>query len=366
MDDDIVPDSDPFAPFDRQLAQDVGLYFVIPPGTHVPMDSATTSSLLTPLPDVYLHGHQSPRSRSTSVVPDSDPPYPAHIQLLIPYERTDRPAPNGTGSFMSPGPTAPRVSIKPSEEDRAAYDMVDTAQSLYSFPSCHVPIQPTTSRIYIAEEMIENVETLCTWSPQRPLSPLDVGVGGLLSTSPEVMTGTTNNMRLGAGAIDVGTSTIEEPTSDDELECRRRMEFEMDMDDLIYGSFLYPPQDVVNEGFEDISTKSRDTIGPERLEEKFIHERERIEVSCVSPENGSVVGVERSSSVFEEAQRPPWLDEDRRARRVQFAIYTSEEESDNEIIPATHPEWPESIGIFSRIQRELEAASEQKDDSESG
>lgn len=64
-------------------------------------------------------------------------------------------------------------------------------------------------------------------------------------------------------------------------------------------------------------------MGGGRLAATMIHERERMEVLPMGWEDEQTVGVERSSSVPEEAQRPPRLSDDRRARGLQFAICSS-------------------------------------------
>jgi hypothetical protein len=84
MDDDIVPDLDPFALFDLPSHTT----WIIPPGYIFQRSLDPPTSPLTLLPDNDNIECYSPTHND--VVPDSDPPYPAHIQMLLPYEPRGR------------------------------------------------------------------------------------------------------------------------------------------------------------------------------------------------------------------------------------------------------------------------------------
>lgn len=74
--------------------------------------------------------------------------------------------------------------------------------------------------------MIENVETLLPWEPSKPI------FGVFQYTHADASDGSGSEPWMG----DPPNSIIEEPTSDDEMEYRRGVEHETEMDRILYGS----------------------------------------------------------------------------------------------------------------------------------
>lgn len=108
---------------------------------------------------------------------------------------------------------------------------------------------------------------------------------------------------------DPPNSIIEEPTSDDEMEYRRGVEHETEMDRILYGSPEIRPGSAISidqQGQEPTSEDER--VWRDRLEMEMVQERANISLDAEngeSDERGDCAG-DRSSSPFEEAQRPPW------------------------------------------------------------
>ncbi|KAJ9110412.1 hypothetical protein QFC22_006734 [Naganishia vaughanmartiniae] len=311
MEDDIVPDSDPFAPLDRQFARDVDLFFVFPPqalGFSPQRHVIPPSSPLTPLPEHY--DLPTPCGGSVSAVPDSDPPYPHHTQMLIPYEMAASPPDQAPltprqlplGERLHDSSTTPPTVRNAAQVDE--YGMIDTVQGLYYLSAGR------RYRVITQEEMIENVKTLATWSP--PMLPLAI------SRSSPIVPSVINTPMPSPIPIPPPRASyliFEEPTSDDELEYRRRLEEEMVMDELLYGSFQNHSQPVC---FAEVASGSGDTSGGvspcvdapvgEPRDETLVHSgvvagiRQMAECAHRVVEDEEEEPAERCFSVFEEAR----------------------------------------------------------------
>jgi hypothetical protein len=292
---DVVPDSDPFAP----------------PLDWVPL-----------LPNRYsehvqsVNAHSASTRRATThlddIVPDSDPPYPPWMEVLIPYEpRIESP---------------PRATTEGGEENVEAVRNTTPRQRT-------VRMERRIEYVYF-EEMVDTVETLFTMSPARysytnslqqdapcPSSHQD-GVANRCSND-------TSKSSLTA------TGLMEEPSSEDEREYRRLVEYEMHMDHLQYGSSSLESLPSPTQGGS-TSLPAADR-GPSPTSED---EREWMRQQTIpSPDTHATRGdptiavnndeISADESEFEEAQRPPWFTGRREEAPVDEG---SEDSSEDEVV----------------------------------
>lgn len=291
------------------------------------------------------------------IVPDSDPPYPDWLPLVVPL---------GWPHVKSNDPTVAAASGGKANRSRTAQSQSTgvTRRSIVSLEM--MPAEP--------DSMIDIVETLLPWEPSKPVSDAYQYPYAESSdvSEPESFMGNFQN------------PVMEEPTSDDEIEYRRGVEDEMEMDGILYGSPEIRPSpglSISREGEEPTSEDERVWRG--QLELSAL---QGTVTELRDMEGGTFVGERYCggdggySSPFEEGQRPPWHG---RLRLHEMTPSESPAESSEdevvctgvveatvpsadpdryllctacttiEQIPATNPGSPQSLGVFSRIAKGL-------------
>lgn len=236
-----VPDSDPYAP-------PANLPILLP------RDSGTSNITQ----EQYEHD---------DIVPDSDPPYPAWLPLIVPVGWPG--SASASLGAISSGPQQLREEPPARSEESTGTVQAGAA---------------TRDPPYEHESMIENVETLLSWAPSKPV------FNAFRYTPSE-----SNDVSpCESPLIGPQGKYMEEPTSDDEMEYRRGVETEMEMDRLLYGSpyiavLSSNPVDIPIDHHGEEPTSDDEQAWRDQLEGEIA--RERV-AECPGAENRTRQGTE--------------------------------------------------------------------------
>ncbi|KAJ9091811.1 hypothetical protein QFC20_007541 [Naganishia adeliensis] len=246
-----VPNSDPYAP-----PEDLPILLGCEVSHHDPNRPGRKGRKPLLRSDVFRTAGD--HHESDDIVPDSDPPYPDWLPLIVP-----RGWPLSDGSNIETVETGcHQRQYQISTNPLGNIEVVK--------PSGEIPAESPDEN----NGMIENVETLLPWEPSKPIFRVFQY---------------THAASGGSGS---------EP---------RGVEHETEMDRILYGSPETRPGSAISieqQGQEPTSEDER--VWRDRLEMKMVQERADISLDAENgerDERGYCAG-DRSSSPFEEAQRP--------------------------------------------------------------
>jgi hypothetical protein len=294
-DDDVVPDSDPYAPPLDWVPLLPTRY------TERPRRESREITIIS-----------KPTTSLDDIVPDSDPPYPPWMEVLIPYE--------------------PRISSTSRDTVRREGNLVDAVRD--NPKEENLVWMKRTECVY--EEMVDTVETLFTMSPARySYTPVPPGRDVVTPTQEGAVRTSASTPVASYHAADC----MEEPNSEDEREYKRMAEHEIYMDGLKYGC----PSPLEDDSWEPPTLPpgtraASPTSDDEREWSRQMNGPQQISIQVPTPRSATTTKEELEyndddneqadcDSGFEEAQRPPWF-----TSRMQAVAEVENESSEDEVV----------------------------------
>jgi hypothetical protein len=294
-DDDVVPDSDPYAPPLDWVPLLPTRY------TERPRRESREITIIS-----------KPTTSLDDIVPDSDPPYPPWMEVLIPYE--------------------PRISSTSQDTVRREGNLVDAVRDKPKEEN--LVWMKRTECVY--EEMVDTVETLFTMSPARySYTPVPPGRDVVTPTQEGAVRTSASTPVASYHAADC----MEEPNSEDEREYKRMAEHEIYMDGLKYGC----PSPLEDDSWEPPTLPpgtraASPTSDDEREWSRQMNGPQQISIQVPTPRSATTTKEELEyndddneqadcDSDFEEAQRPPWF-----TSRMQAVAEVENESSEDEVV----------------------------------